>query len=44
MTKFEKLRGLANQRERLTETLNELTKFSYELTHRFAQKHHNYIF
>ncbi|MAU70728.1 MAG: hypothetical protein CML04_01410 [Pseudozobellia sp.] len=27
--KFEKLRGLANQRERLTETLNELTKFNY---------------
>ncbi|WP_228122717.1 hypothetical protein [Oceanihabitans sp. IOP_32] len=26
--KFEKLRGLANQRERLTETLNELTKFN----------------
>ena len=27
--KFEKLRGLADQRERLTETLNELTKFNY---------------
>ena len=27
--KFEKLRGLANQRERLNETLNELTKFNY---------------
>ena len=27
--KIEKLRGLANQRERLTETLNELTKFNY---------------
>ncbi len=27
--KFEKLRGLATQRERLTETLNELTKFNY---------------
>ncbi|MDV7139209.1 hypothetical protein R3X28_09990 [Maribacter sp. TH_r10] len=27
--KFEKLRGLANQRERLTETLSELTKFNY---------------
>lgn len=26
---FEKLRGLANQRERLTETLSELTKFNY---------------
>jgi|TARA_R110000764_G_scaffold239803_1_gene340072 hypothetical protein len=28
--KFEKLRGLATQRERLTETLNELTKFNYK--------------
>lgn len=27
--KFEKLRGLATQRELLTETLNELTKFHY---------------
>jgi len=27
--KFEKLRGLANQRERLAKTLNELTKFNY---------------
>ena len=27
--KFEKLRGPANQRERLNETLNELTKFNY---------------
>lgn len=27
--KFEKLRGLATQRERLSETLNELTKFNY---------------
>lgn len=27
--KFEKLRGFAAQRERLTETLNELTKFNY---------------
>lgn len=27
--KLEKLRGLATQRERLTETLNELTKFNY---------------
>lgn len=27
--KFEKLRGLATQRERLTDTLNELTKFNY---------------
>ncbi|HPF12600.1 MAG TPA: hypothetical protein PKW08_12530 [Flavobacteriaceae bacterium] len=27
--KFEKLKGLATQRERLTETLNELTKFNY---------------
>ncbi|WP_335965486.1 hypothetical protein [Galbibacter sp. PAP.153] len=27
--KFEKLRGLATQRERLTETLSELTKFNY---------------
>lgn len=27
--KFEKLRGLATQRERLTETLNELTRFNY---------------
>jgi hypothetical protein len=27
--KFEKLRGLTTQRERLTETLNELTKFNY---------------
>ncbi|WP_417784552.1 hypothetical protein [Tenacibaculum sp.] len=27
--KFEKLRGLATQRERLTETLTELTKFNY---------------
>ncbi|MEZ4780618.1 MAG: hypothetical protein R2816_03210 [Flavobacteriaceae bacterium] len=27
--RFEKLRGLATQRERLTETLNELTKFNY---------------
>lgn len=27
--KFEKLRGLATQRERLNETLNELTKFNY---------------
>lgn len=26
---FEKLRGLANQRERLVQTLNELTKFNY---------------
>ncbi len=26
---FEKLRGLANHRERLTETLSELTKFNY---------------
>lgn len=26
---FEKLRGLATQRERLTQTLNELTKFNY---------------
>lgn len=26
---FEKLRGLANQRERLTQTLTELTKFNY---------------
>ncbi|GAA3655014.1 hypothetical protein [Flavivirga jejuensis] len=26
---FEKLRGLASQRERLTETLNELMKFNY---------------
>ncbi|MEH6703479.1 MAG: hypothetical protein V7691_01675 [Galbibacter orientalis] len=27
--KFEKLRGLATQRERLAETLTELTKFNY---------------
>ena len=27
--KFEKLRGLATQHERLTQTLNELTKFNY---------------
>lgn len=27
--RFEKLRGLATQRERLTETLSELTKFNY---------------
>ena len=27
--RFEKLRGLATQRERLTQTLNELTKFNY---------------
>ncbi len=27
--KFEKLRGLATQRERLTQTLTELTKFNY---------------
>mgnify|MGYP003660583946 CR=1 FL=1 len=27
--KFEKLRGLATQRERLAQTLNELTKFNY---------------
>ncbi|RNL90352.1 hypothetical protein ED312_06440 [Sinomicrobium pectinilyticum] len=27
--KFEKLRGLATQRERLVQTLNELTKFNY---------------
>lgn len=27
--KFEKLKGLATQRERLTETLNKLTKFNY---------------
>ncbi len=27
--KFEKLRGLATQRERLTQTLNEVTKFNY---------------
>ncbi|WP_435138395.1 hypothetical protein [Formosa sp. A9] len=27
--KFEKLKGLATQRERLTETLNDLTKFNY---------------
>lgn len=27
--KFEKLRGLATQRERLAETLSELTKFNY---------------
>ena len=26
---FEKLRGIANQRERLTATLSELTKFNY---------------
>jgi len=26
---FEKLRGLATQRERLSQTLNELTKFNY---------------
>ena len=26
---FEKLKGLATQRERLTETLSELTKFNY---------------
>ena len=26
---FEKLKGLATQRERLTQTLNELTKFNY---------------
>ena len=29
ISKFEKLRGLANQRERLTSTLSELTKFNY---------------
>ena len=29
MQKFEKLRGLATQRERLVQTLNELTKFNY---------------
>ena len=28
--KFEKLRGLVTQWERLTETLNELTKFNYD--------------
>ncbi|MFL1013372.1 hypothetical protein [Flavisericum labens] len=27
--RFEKLRGLATQRERLNQTLNELTKFNY---------------
>lgn len=27
--KFEKLRGLATQRERLTQTLSELTRFNY---------------
>ena len=27
--KFEKLKGLATQRERLNQTLNELTKFNY---------------
>lgn len=27
--KFEKLRGLATQRERLVQTLNDLTKFNY---------------
>ncbi len=27
--RFEKLRGLATQRERLTQTLSELTKFNY---------------
>ena len=27
--KFEKLRGLATQRERLAQTLNDLTKFNY---------------
>ena len=27
--KFEKLRGLANNRERLVQTLNDLTKFNY---------------
>jgi len=27
--KFEKLKGLATQRERLTQTLSELTKFNY---------------
>ena len=29
MQRFEKLRGLATQRERLVQTLNELTKFNY---------------
>ena len=29
MHKFEKLKGLAGQRERLSETLSELTKFKY---------------
>jgi hypothetical protein len=29
MQKFEKLKGLAGQRERLSETLSELTKFKY---------------
>ena len=29
MNKFEKLRGLASQRERLTATLSELTRFNY---------------
>ena len=29
INRFEKLRGLANQRERLVNTLNELTKFNY---------------
>ncbi|MCB0460054.1 MAG: hypothetical protein KDC74_08575, partial [Flavobacteriaceae bacterium] len=27
--RFEKLRGMANNRERLVQTLNELTKFNY---------------
>lgn len=34
--KFEKLRGLATQRERLTQTLNELTKFNTIRTIRAA--------
>ncbi len=29
ITRFEKLRGLANQRERLNSTLSELTRFNY---------------
>lgn len=29
MNKFEKLRGIAGQRERLNETLGELTRFNY---------------
>ncbi len=29
ISRFEKLRGLANQRERLTATLSELTRFNY---------------